>query len=406
MTDTLLTAAELLSGPVTQPEGEALIRALITTAPEIIPVEVLDTPGAPEAAIVFALGAAEAQRSADRLLWARSAFRSTASRAWLGVVALEQYGVTPGSADYATTNLNIVNSSGALYGPFTAGTLRAVNEETDAVYTNVEEVTIPILGSVIAGFVAIEPGSASNAAIGEISRLETPLEGVTVTNAQPALGTDEESAVSLNERIDARLGTFGVPGATGFSTGGTASAYEALARGGFDNRGGVPRADGSRITVTRTQIVLDILTGALTLYVADDDGPIATGDLTTVETLVQSYAEWIGAQVDVANSIAVPVTVSGALTIRGASATNAQILAGIDDELVASSKGCPIGGFPPSSSAPLRYVENAVESAGDAGKLTAFTLVDIALSAPVGATALAAGEVLVLARGTITITRV
>ncbi len=406
MTDTLLTAEELLSGPVTQEEGEALIRALITTAPEIIPVEVLDTPGAPEAAIVWALGAAEAQRSADRALYARSAFRSTASRAWLGVVALENFGVTPGAADYATTNLTLANSSGALYGPFTAGTLRTVNDDTDAVYTNLEEVTIPILGSVIAGFVAIEPGSGSNAAIGEISRLETPLEGVTVSNAQPALGRDEESALSLNARIDARLGTFGVPGATGFSTGGTASAFEALARSGVDNGGGVPREDGSRITVTRTQLVLDILDGSLTLYVADDDGPIATGDLTTVDTLVQAYAEWIGAQVDVANTVAVPVTVSGALTIRGASATDAQILAAIDDELVITSTGCPIGGFPPSNGAPLRYVENAVESAGDTGKITAFRLVDIVLSSPSGATALAAGEVLVLSQGTITITRV
>lgn len=417
---TIADLAALLTGPATGEEGRTFVRELIATAPQPIPLVVLDTAGTHESAIVWALGDGEALRSADRLLYAASGFRSLASRPWLGIVALEIYGVPPRGADRATTNVTVTNSSGAVYGPFQIGELRLKNSTTEAIYENAEIVTLlfgvnPVLPQsgprrATMGVRAVEAGEASTAQIGEIDELETPLEGVTVTNAQPAIGQDEESSESLNRRIDARIGTFGVDGATGFATGGTASSFESIALNGVDNGGGVPREDGSRITVTRTQLLRDDDTGELTLYVADDDGPLAGGDITLVEAAVQAYAEWIGTTVTVSNTVAVPILVEGTVTIQGAAATNAQIEAQWDVELAQASRIAPVGGFviPPSltGTIPLRYVENAIENAGDAGKATAFTLVDIELDAPTGATALDPGEVAVLTRGEIVIVRV
>lgn len=402
---TLVTLKELLSGPITGAEGRSFVRDLVATAPQPIPVQVLDTPGAPEAAIVWALGEGEAVRSAQRLAFAKGGFRSLAPVEWLRLTAKEMFGVTPKDKDFATTNLTVTNSSGALYGPFAAGELRFVNDAVDppAVYANAESVTLPVGPSTTTvGVVAVEAGAASSAAIGEIDRLETPLEGVTVTNAQPAIGEDEEDAPALNARIDARLGTFGV--GFGFSTGGTSSAFESIARNGIDNGGGVPRADGSRVSVTRTKLVLDTLTGVYTLYVADEDGPLAGGDLTLVEDAAQAYAEWLGTEIEVENASAVNQTVDGALTISRASATDAEILDEIDAMLLKATREAPIGGF--SGALSVRYVENAVESAGDAGKRTAFVLVDVSLSSPTSAVALADNEVAIFSRGTITITRV
>jgi hypothetical protein len=401
---TIATLQSLLTGPTTGDEGRAFIRDLVATAPTPISITVLDTPGTPEGAIVWALGDAEALRSSDRLEFAKSGFRSTCSRDWLGVNAEEIYGVVPREEDFATSNVTVTNSSGALYGPFPPASMRFVNDTTNVVYANIEEVTLPIGPSTTTvGIVAIEAGSGSDAQVGEVNRLETPLEGVTVTNPQPALGKDAESADSLNRRIDSRIGVFGVDGATGFATGGSASAYESIARNGVDNGGGVPREDGTRVTVTRTQLVRDDATGVSTLYLADDDGPLAIGDVAIVEAPIQAYAEWISSEIEVENTTAVAVTVSGTLTITDVGADDATILARIDDELTAASRKSKLSGF--GGSVSLRYVENAVEAAGDEGKPTAFTLVDIALSSPSGPTALDDGEVLVLSRGTITIVR-
>lgn len=402
---TLGSIQELLTGPVTGEEGRAFVRDLVATAPEPIPVQVLDTPGAPEAAIIWALGEGEASRSADRLAFAKAAFRSTASVEWLRVTSLEVYGVPAREADFATTNVTVTNASGALYGPYAPGELRFVNDAVDppAVYANADTVSLAVGPSVTTVSVrAIEAGAASTANIGEINRLETPLEGVTCTNPQAAIGQDAESADSLNDRINAKLGTFGV--GIGFSTGGTASAFESIAKNGIDGGGGVPRTDGSRIAVTRTKLVLDTLTGARTLYVADEDGPLAGGDLTLVEEAVQAYAEWLGTEITVENANAVSQVVSGALTIARASATDAEILDEIDAMFLEATRTTPIGGF--SGSLSLRYVENVVESAGDAGKTTAFTLVDIALSSPTAAITMAEDDIVLFSRGTITITRV
>lgn len=398
------TFVELLE-PMTADEGRTLLRELVITSPAQIPAEVLDEPTTSEAAIVYALGTAEGSRSEDRAFFAGSATRSTATAPYLRVIAEQQFSLPPKQQTFATTTMTYSNSSDSTYGPYEPGQFVVRNSVSKKLYVNTEEITNIVVGAsaVEFGVKAIEAGTESNALPNEITELETALNGVTVTNPSAALAQDEESVEALNGRIDAKIGSLGEPGARGWNTGATTTAFEAVAKNGPDDGGGCIREDGSRIDVTRTQVVRDDVTGEITLYVADDDGPLVTGDVTIVEEAVQLYTEWLGLTVTVENSTLVPVTYSGTLTIysRGATANDAEILAQIDAELLAAGRLLQIGEGPT-----LDYGKNAILNAGDSSKATAFRVKSLVLAAPLADTTPADGEVVSMVRGTITIVRV
>lgn len=402
-----MSTFEELQNTMTADEARTLLRELVITSPAQIAEEVLDTPTTSEAAIVYALGEAEATRSEDRALFARSAARSTASAAYLRVIAREQHSLPPKEQTFATTSMDWENTSDSTYGPYEVGQFIVRNVTSNALYSNTEEVTfLPGTASTSLtrfGVKAIEAGTDSDALPNEITEIETPLAGLTVTNPAAALAQDEESAASLNDRIDAKIGSLGEPGARGWNTGATSTSFEAVAKNGPDDSGGCVREDGSHIDVTRTQVVRDDVTGTITMYVADDDGPLVSGDVATVESDVQDYTEWLGLEVTVSNSTLVTVTYTGTLTIysRGSATNDAEILAQIDVELLAAGRALQIGEGPT-----LDYGKNAILNAGDSTKATAFRVKSLVLSAPVADTTLADGEVVSMVRGTITIVRV
>lgn len=400
-----MAAFEDLLEDMTADEARTLLRELVITSPAQIAEEVLDTPTTSEAAIVYALGEAEATRSSDRAFFAASAARSTASAPYLRVIAREQFSLEPKVETFATTNIEADNTSDSTYGPYAIGQFIVRNSVSDALYSNTAEIVSIPPGAVaqVIGVKAIVAGTASDALPGEITELETPLNGVTVTNPAAALAQDDESATSLNSRIDAKIGSLGEPGARGWNTGATTTAFEAIAKNGIDDGGGCVRADGSRIDVTRTQVVRNDVTGTITLYLAGNDGPLVAGDVTNVLEAVQTYTEWLGLTVNVLNSSLVTVTYNGTLTIysRGVSATNAEILAQIDAELLAAGRALQIGEGPT-----LDYGKNAILNAGDSANATAFRVKSLTLTLPVADTVLANGQVVSMVRGTITIVRV
>jgi Fe-S cluster assembly iron-binding protein IscA len=400
-----MSTFEELLDPMTADEARTLLRELVITSPAQIAEEVLDTPTTSEAAIVYALGEAEATRSDDRAFFARSATRSTATAPHLRVIANEQFSLPPKEQTFATTDIELDNTSDSTYGPYDARQFIVRNENTKKLYANVEEITsiAPGASGMVIGVEAVEAGTESDALPNEITELETPLAGVTITNPAAALAQDEEGVTALNGRIDAKIGSLGEPGARGWNTGATSTAFEAVAKNGPDDLGGCVREDGSRIDVTRTQVVRNDVTGDITLYVADDDGPLVSGDVTTVEEAVQLYTEWLGLEVSVENSTLVTVTYSGTLTIysRGSSSDDDAITAQIDVELLAAGRALQIGEGPT-----LDYGKNAILNAGDSGKATAFRVKSLVLSAPLADTVLSDGEVVSMVRGTITIVRV
>jgi hypothetical protein len=391
--------------PIDGEEGREFVRGLIATAPDPIPPEVLDTPGTPEGAIVYALGEGEAIRSTDRALFAASAARSTANRPYLGVIASDVYSVTPRDQTFATTDVLLSNTSAAYYGPYDPGELRFVNDTTEKLYVNTDAIPTIVAGAtnLPISVRALEAGSASTAQPNEITRLETTLDGVSVTNPAAAIGQDEETSDSLNGRVDAKIGSLGTPGARGWNTGATATSFEAIAKNGPDDGGGCVRADGTRIEVTRTQVVTNYATGDVVLYLADDDGPINAGDVPVVEEQVQTYTEWVGVEVDAQNSTLVTVSYAGTLTIKANSvaATDTEIRAAVQVELTNAGRALQIGEGPT-----LDYGRNAILNAGDSSKPTAFRVVSLVLSSPAADTVLAAGQVAALVLGTLTINRV
>jgi hypothetical protein len=395
---------ELLT-PITAEDANAILRELVITSPAQISEVVLDTPTTSEAAIVHALSEAEASRSEERTLFARSAARSTATAPYLRVIAKEQFSLPPKTQTFGTTNIELDNTGASFFGPFEPGQLVVRNSATKKLYSNVAAVgTIPggTVGLLI-GIIALEAGTDSDAQPNEITELETPQNGISIFNPAALLAQDDEEPAQLNGRIDAKIGSLGAPGARGWNTGATDTSFEAVAKNGPEDIGGCPRADGSTIDVTRTQVLRDDLTGDVTLFVADDDGPLITADVDIVREFVQAYTEWLGLEVAVENSTLVTVTYSGVLTIfaKSVSAPDAAILAGIQANLTAAARVLEVGEGPT-----LDYGRDAILDVGNAGLSTAFKLKSLVLTSPVADTTLADGEVAALVLGTITIVRV
>lgn len=408
-----MTAVELLQTQVTQEEALAGIKALLLSAPNPPQETTLDTPGTPENAFMWVLSIAEQGRSEDRARYALAAFRSTAPIDWLRLHALE-IGLAVQFAGHATTNVTATNTSGNAYpsaGVYEPGELRVVNDSTKAIYENTGQVAIqpaqlvPFVPSTVTfGVRAIESGTASNAGAGEIDRLETALEGVTVTNASAAITVDDETKESINQRIDALYGIAGVAGADSLSTGGPEKAIEAIALNGRDKGGGCLRADGTRVRVAGTKVVRDDSTGTSTLYIRDDDGPLEPSDVTVVGNEVTWYASRICSTVNTQNVSNSTITVNATMTIRKASLTDTEVYAAIDAAFPIAAQDVPIGGFDlsPDDGVPVEYIEGAIRGAG-AGK---WQIVTIAVSLPASTVVLVAGEVPEFVRGTVAITRI
>jgi hypothetical protein len=401
-----MSAVELLQSQITQDQALAALKTWILSAPSPPEEITLDTPGTAENAFLWMLALAEEFRSDDRAKYALAAFRSTAPLAYLRLIAIEVFGLPVQVAGYATTPITITNTSGNQYGPYEPGELRFVVDATKAIFENTEVITIqpaqitPLVYWVESFAIrAIETGTASNAEIGDIDRLETALEGVTVTNLAAALTVDDETAESINQRIDARIGLFGVAGAGGMSSGGPETAVESIALSGSDNGGGCVRANGTRVTVTRVKLIRDDATGISTLYVADDDGPLNVDDLDVLQngpspgviSEVVWYAERVCSRVDVENTAVNTIAPEAAITIRKSALTDDQIRDAVNAAFPLAARAVPIGGFDitPSKGVPKEYVEGAIRGAL-IGKVT---LVNITLSAPSGTTAMAEDEI-------------
>jgi hypothetical protein len=401
-----MSAVDNLQSQVTQDQAIAALKAWILSAPSPPEEITLDTPGTPENAFLWMLSLAEEFRSDDRAKYALAAFRSTAPLAYLRLIAIEVFGLPVQVAGYATTSITITNTSGNQYGPYEPGELRFVVDATKAIFENTSTITIQPAQvapptSWIESFPcrAIEAGTASNAEIGDIDRLETALEGVTVSNAAAALTVDDESVESINQRIDARIGLFGVAGAGGMSSGGPETAVESIALSGSDNGGGCKRADGTRVTVSRVKLIRDDATGISTLYVADDDGPLNVDDLGVLQngpspgviSEIVWYAERVCSRVAVENTVVNTIAPEAAITIRKSSLTDEQIRDAINAAFPAAARAVPIGGFDitPSKGVPKEYVEGAIRGAL-IGKVT---LVNIALSVPSATTVMAEDEI-------------
>lgn len=319
----------------------------------------------------------------------------------LRVLAKQVYGVTDPGATFATTDLLIDNPFGGEYPYSPDNPLVLSSSVTKKLY--VSQGTGTIIGSTngqVLSVIAQEAGSASTALAGQIDEWVSAVDGLVINQPQAAIGEDGKSDADLKAACTARVGF--VPTASTIGAGGAPGAYESVARTGPDGLGGVPREDGSRIAVTRVRVLPDGSGGVL-VYVADEDGPIATGDLPLVESAIVAYSTPVGVPVDVQNASALLITCTLTVWI-GASTTTSDddVKAAIEEALVDYAKIVPIGGYDLGSGGivPLR---GGLEDAATDGAKAVAKLIKLTFASPSGDTVIGANRVPVI-NGTPTIT--
>jgi hypothetical protein len=319
----------------------------------------------------------------------------------LDVIAEEVYGLVFPDATFATTDLLIDNTGGAEYAYSPDNPLLLTSSYTKKQYTSIGTgVIVALTNGQTLSVRAVEAGSASTALAGQIDEWVTPTDSLAINQPNAAIGEDEPSDDQKKAACKARVGF--VPTASTIGAGGAAGAYESVARSGPDGQGGVVRTDETRITVTRVRVEPDGA-GGVDVYLADEDGPLAVGDLSLVEAAILAYAKPIGVPVTVNNAAALPIACTLTIWIGASTtATDDEVKDAIETALVQYVQNVQIGGFDLGGGGivPLR---GGLEDAATDGAKTVARVLKLTFATPAGDTAIAIDEVPTIS-GTPTIT--
>ena len=256
-----------------------------------------------------------------------------ATAAWLTLNAFEIYEVAREDATFGTCTERLTSTANVSY-TLNPGDMRFYNTASGKTYTSTTggtlapgNITPQTLDLTI---VADEAGSASNAAVGDITGIVTPLFGVTATNLETLVGNDEESDDAL--RIRARESMAKA------SPNGPSDAYNYFAKTATRS------TDGTAIGVTRTNLVEG--NGTITVYVADASGPIDSQDLSDVDTAIQLNCVPTGFTAVTLNANPVNVPISATIYLQiGSTLTIDQLTTLITKQLTAYFGAAPIGGY-------------------------------------------------------------
>lgn len=299
-------------------------------------------PGAVVRTIVAAVAILVASLSELMALIAKSGFLELAEGDWLTLVAKYVFGVKRVEATFAVGQVTLSNSSGGVY-VFDPGDLVVINPTRKKTYTNTTAFTLGALetGKVI-DIRAVEVGADSTSPPGTISEIETPLIGVTCTNAAAVVGLDAETDPVLRTRCLEKLSSL--------SPNGPRDAYAFVARG-------ATRPSGELIGVTSVRVSKSSDTGIVTVTVAGASGSISGDvndpltDLGAINMQIQTsvVSDGVTAFVQSALPLAIPITYE-AWVYNVASLTPAQIQTQIASKLTTFMSSQPIGGnvIPPA----------------------------------------------------------
>lgn len=256
---------------------------------------------------------------------ARGGFRSLAENEWLTLLAKDQYGLDRIGAEYASGTVRLTKTGGAVYS-LEPGDLILKHASKTTLYSNRDAISLAGAATVDAVFVAMVAGSASDAAIGEITQFVTPLNGVASSNTTAFQGQDRESDAELRARCAAQFASM--------SAAGPADVYVVKAK--------ASRLNGAMIGVNRV-LVQSFSPGSIKVLCAKNDGEITapeeaqvTADLQTITPLgVTSYA---------VTATAMPTNIRYTAYAYQGSQTEADIKSKIYSALAAWLQTRPIGG--------------------------------------------------------------
>jgi phage-related baseplate assembly protein len=331
-------------------------------------------PGAVVRTIIAAVAILVASLSELMALIAKSGFLELAEGDWLTLVAKYVFGVERVEATFAAGQVTLSNASGGVY-VFDPGDLVVINPTKKKTYTNTTAFTLGALetGRVI-DIRAVEVGADSTSPPGTITEIETPLIGVTVTNALAVVGLDAESDPTVRLRCNEKLSSL--------SPNGPRDAYAFVARG-------ATRSTGELIGVTSVRVSKSSDTGLVTVTVAGPSGAISGDvddpltDLGAVNMQIQTSVvpDGVTAFIQSANPIVIPVTYE-AWIYNTTSLSPAQIQTQITSKLTSFMSSQPIGGnvIPPDGG---KVFKDAISTAIGATRPELFHVVVTAPAADV-----------------------
>jgi hypothetical protein len=195
---------------------------------------------------------------------------------WLKLWAFETLGYEAREATFAETEVTLTNTQGGFFPADTlaAGRLTFENTTSNKTYVNSTDASGPLDGvgsTATMTMTANEPGSASNAAVGEIA-LQTNLAGVVATIESAATAIDEEDSASILRNARNQLGPI--------SPDGPADAFDAIA---------LDPEKTLTTNVTRSRTYSDSTTGDVRQYIA---GPSGAVDAETVQLVQDAVVHW------------------------------------------------------------------------------------------------------------------
>lgn len=292
---------------------------------------------------------------------AKSGFLELAEGAWLTLVALYVYNVERDEGAFATGEVTLVNTGGGVFAG-DAGDLIFLNTATGKTYRNTGTYALGSGATITIPVQAIELGTESNAAPGEIDDFETPLLAVTVSNAASVVGRDPEEDPELRTRCYEKTGVA--------SPNGPWDAYSFFARSAV-------REDGSLIGVTRVRSIPDG-NGNITVYVATGAGEVSDpADVAAIDDTIQENVVPLGVTAVVQSAVPLLIPVTYELWVRNTSGlSDAQIQDAVSDALTTFVSGQPIGGNVISPATGKVYV-SAIRTVIGATQLVEIVRVDV-----------------------------
>lgn len=257
---------------------------------------------------------------------------------WLTLFGASWFGIEREEATFATTVETLTNASGNPY-TINPGDLHfavTTGQNAGAIFTNTTGGVLAASGTLDVTIVADVAGAGSSATSSTITTMVTPLAGVTASNADPAIGKDDELDPPYVLRLKSSFGAL--------SPNGPEDAYRFFALS-------AKHADGTPVDVNRASISPHSSTGQVVIYVASSTGvvPGTVGNLATDLGLVAdnifrnampvcdtpTIASAAGLNVDIQATVYMRTT-----NTLGASTVKDKILA----QLLAYFATVPIGG--------------------------------------------------------------
>lgn len=319
---------------------------------------------------------------------------------FLSVLGENTFRTIRGEATFATGFVSFTNAGPAIR-TFSPGALTITwtddppdppptyrNAPDDSLYTNPDgTITVGVGVTVDLPIVAEEAGTRSNAGP-ETLTLTTTLNGCSITNASPIVGTDRESAPDYRARCKQAPNRVSLSGPGG--------AYGYLARTNLDDTP-LLNASGAAVNISRVQVSEESATGIVDVCFASPSGAAIAEDVTAANANIESESFAVPDAITYTGAAAteVEINVSGTAKLKnapGASTDDAE--AAITAALTAAFAAFEIGGVDQVDGAGVIYTTDlrAIAACAYPG------LYDVALVSPVGAsTALAKGEVAVFA---------